>query len=73
VRNDQSVQLPQLFDLDNDLSETTDVSNEYPEVVARLTALAEKARADLGDGTKTGLNQRAAGLVQNPRGLTDPE
>ena len=53
VRSDQSVQLPQLFDLDNDLSETTDVSNEYPEVVARLTALAEKARADLGDGTKT--------------------
>ena len=73
VRGDQSVQLPQLFDLDNDLSETTDVSGNYPEVVARLTALAEKARADLGDGTKTGLNQRAAGLVQNPRGLTDPE
>ncbi len=38
-----------LYDLENDLGETTDVSAGYPEVVARLDALAEEARARLGD------------------------
>jgi arylsulfatase len=38
-----------LYDLRNDPGETRDVSAEHPEVVKRLEALAEKARADLGD------------------------
>ncbi len=38
-----------LFDLDNDVSETKNVIDEYPEVVAELQAAAEKAREDLGD------------------------
>ena len=44
----------ELFDLDNDPGETKDVAAEHPEVVARLQALADAARADLGDKlTKT--------------------
>jgi arylsulfatase len=38
-----------LYDLTADISETTDVSAAHPEIVARLEALAETARADLGD------------------------
>ena len=38
-----------LYDLTNDIAETTDVSASNPEVLARLEALAETARADLGD------------------------
>jgi len=39
-----------LFDLATDVGETTDVSGTYPEVVARLVALADAQRAELGDG-----------------------
>lgn len=38
-----------LFDLDNDVSETTDVKDRFPAVVKELQAAAERAREDLGD------------------------
>ncbi len=38
-----------LFDLKNDVGETTNVIDKYPEVAKRLMAAAEKAREDLGD------------------------
>ncbi len=38
-----------LFDLDNDVGETTNVADRHPEVVERLKQLAETARDDLGD------------------------
>lgn len=42
-----------LFDLDNDVGETTNVAEQHPEIVARLQAHAELARQTLGD-TLTG-------------------
>ena len=42
-----------LYDLKNDVGETTDVAADHPEIVARLERAAEKARATLGD-TLTG-------------------
>ena len=39
----------ELYDLENDISETTDVSADYPEIVEKLLAEAEKARLELGD------------------------
>ncbi len=38
-----------LFDLTSDPGETRNVATEHPEIVADLEALAETARADLGD------------------------
>jgi arylsulfatase A-like enzyme len=38
-----------LYDLETDVGETTDVAAQHPDVVARLLAAAEAARADLGD------------------------
>ena len=57
----------ELYDVRNDLGETKEVSAEYPEVVERLMALAERAREDLGDWDREGANQREAGWVDDPR------
>lgn len=45
--NEGKVQL--LYNLEEDIGETTDVSVQNPDVVNRLEELAEKAREDLGD------------------------
>jgi len=39
-----------LYDLDNDISEESDVSREHPEIVDRLLQFAAQTREDLGDG-----------------------
>ncbi|MBM3889342.1 MAG: sulfatase [Verrucomicrobia bacterium] len=57
----------QLYDVRNDIGETKEVSAEHPDVVARLTALADKAREDLGDLNRPGKNQRPAGHVDSPK------
>ena len=56
---------PELYDLTNDLSETRNVASEHPEIVKRLEALAEKARAELGDALtgRRGSGVRPAGKV----------
>jgi len=59
----------QLFDLDTDIGEQNNVADRHPDVVKRLTALAEKARDDLGDTDRPGKNQRPAALVENPKPL----
>ena len=56
----------ELYDLVDDLSETTNVASEYPEIVARLNRLAEQAREELGDVRREGRGQRPAGFVENP-------
>jgi arylsulfatase A len=73
VRGGKPEELPQLFDLEKDLSETHNLARLHPEIVTRIMKIADAARKDLGDGTEQGQNQRPAGLVENPRGLTDPE
>ena len=62
--------LTELYDLHTDIGETRDVSAKYPQVVARLRALAEVARADLGDGKRTGEHVRPAGWVEQAKTLT---
>ncbi len=55
-----------LYDLAADIGETSDVAARHPDVVKRLTALAEKARVELGDVGRPGKGQRPVGRVANP-------
>jgi hypothetical protein len=59
-----------LYDLDRDIGETTDVAAAHPEVVARLMALIEQARDDLGDSLTQheGKNVRPPGGVEQRKG-----
>jgi len=38
-----------LYNLKDDISETTDVSNQYPEIVEQLKKIGQQARKELGD------------------------
>ncbi|MGB0112907.1 MAG: sulfatase [Ilumatobacteraceae bacterium] len=66
-----------LYDLEADIAETTDVIDEHPDVVAELEALAETARATLGDARlgRVGSEVRPIGRVDHAAPLTtyDPE
>lgn len=55
-----------LFDLDNDVSESTNVIDQFPEVVTRLHQAAEQAREELGDQLtkRSGKENRAPGKRQ---------
>ncbi len=57
----------ELYDLVEDLSETTDVSGQHLEIVRRLEFEAEKARKELGDSLtqRTGDGVRRPGRVGN--------
>jgi arylsulfatase A-like enzyme len=41
-----------LYDLEKDISETTDVKDKHPEIVSQIEALADQIRAELGDEAK---------------------
>ena len=55
-----------LYDLEDDISESKNVIDKYPDVVQRLQAEAEKARADLGDQLtkRKGSGRRAPGKLK---------
>ncbi|MEM7145870.1 MAG: sulfatase [Verrucomicrobiota bacterium] len=52
----------ELYNLKQDIGETTNVADQYPEIVAKLTKMADEMRSDLGDSlTKS-----------NPTGAREP-
>jgi len=61
------IEQPQLYDLQADLGEKTDVASSHPTVVQQLLAHAEKARAELGDS----LTQRKGNGVREVGRLPD--
>ena len=70
-RKEKKNDLPlRLYDLTVDIAESTNVAADHPKVVARLTALAERARGDLGDRGRRGAGQRPAGIMEDPLPLT---
>ena len=62
----QREDVTELYDLVDDIGETTDISNEHPEVVARLRAAADRFRRELGD-RHTG----EPGTGRRPQGVVD--
>jgi arylsulfatase A-like enzyme len=54
-----------LYDLKNDVGETTDVQDQHPDIVERLSRAAEEARQDLGDTLthREGKNVRSPGML----------
>jgi arylsulfatase A len=65
-------ELCELYDLREDIGETTDIAAQHPEVVARLRAVAERYQAELGPD---GPGRRPVGMVAEGRTLTtyDPK
>ena len=53
----------ELFDLEADIGETTDVANSHPEIVDHLSKLADVMRKDLGDNNVRGAGIRPAGRL----------
>jgi arylsulfatase A-like enzyme len=67
----------ELYNLHDDIGETSNRFADEPAVVARLTAHADRMRAELGDARLgvVGTGARPRGEVENPRTLTtfDPD
>lgn len=68
-RGDRAVN--ELYNLRDDIGETTNVIDAHSEVVERLGALLEKARTELGDTATGTIGQgiRPVGRVENPKTL----
>lgn len=62
---------PRLYHLDEDIGEKTNLAAEHPEIVAKLTALAEKMKAEIGKPNS--LASRPAGRVGEPQPLFPSE
>jgi arylsulfatase len=59
----RTIMKPELYDLVDDLGETTDVAAKYPEIVKRLLGHVERARAELGDSLS---KRNGSGLRPSP-------
>ncbi len=69
--------IQELYDLEVDIAETTNVAESHPDVVAELLRHIDRARDDLGDGASgvEGKGCRPVGRVSDPVPLTtfDPD
>ena len=63
---------PKLYNLDEDLGETTDVAAKHPDVVTRLLGYTAEMEADLGVNKRNGPGVREPGRVARPTGLWLP-
>jgi len=63
---DTEVGEARLYNLGNDLSETTNVIDKHPEVVTKMNQWIEQVRSDMGDWGYEGRNQRPAGIIDEP-------
>ena len=61
-----------LIDLSKDPQEAKNLSQQHPDIVRKLTSLAEQARLDLGDLDHMGAGQRPPGRVDRPAPLVIP-
>ena len=52
-----------LYDLSTDISESKNIASDYPEIIEKLSALADRYRKNLGDSlhNKKGTQNRPVG------------
>ena len=58
---------PRLYNLDNEIGESTNLATKHPDIVTRLQQLADKMNAEIGGDNPS--SRRPAGDVDNPRTL----
>jgi arylsulfatase A len=63
----QPTKQPLLLNVAGKNADLTNYASQHPDVVARLTTLAEDAREILGDGKRLGTQQRPLGHVHDPQ------
>ena len=63
----RKIEKQELYDLVNDIGETTNVSTSHPDIMKQLEAEVEKARQELGDN----LNKRPGSGRREPGRLTE--
>lgn len=61
--------VPRLFNLDQDIAETTDVASAHPDIVKRLTDCLPEIDKDLGISSDKAPGIRPAGFVPDPKPL----
>lgn len=76
VRRNGTPDMPEtgeLYNLDDDIGETTNVAEQNPDIVSELKQLLDDCRRDMGDEATgvEGENRRPAGWVDNPKPLTE--
>ena len=61
-----------LYNLREDIGETTDISGAHPDIVRQMEALLAECRLDMGDSLtgENGANNRPVGYVDDPKTLT---
>ncbi len=64
----RGIEMCELYDLDADIGETTDVADAYPDVVADLDGAGRRVRTSLGDARldRIGSDIRPIGRVAEP-------
>jgi hypothetical protein len=59
----------QLYNLNEDIGETVDLSEQFPEKVKEMLVMTRMARNWIGDRDKPTANSRPAGFVEKPKPL----
>ncbi|MEY3894498.1 MAG: hypothetical protein RLZZ214_17 [Verrucomicrobiota bacterium] len=71
VKPDANLKAPRLYNLEAEIGEQTNVADTHPEIVANLTAIAEKMNSEIGGSTANA--RRPAGRVEKPTTLYPAE
>jgi aminobenzoyl-glutamate utilization protein B len=67
AKDETEIVSPELYDLNTDISEKSNIASQNPETVKELIALAELARKDIGDVDIRGVNSRKLNVITSDK------